>query len=120
MLTIEPVDVSSRSHVHRFVDIPYRLYRHQAQWVPPLRMDVNLMLNKTKHPYYEHSTADFFIAVRDGRDVGRIGALENKPFNTYHHTRQAQFYLFECEDDLEAATALIRSRLRVGESARSR
>ncbi|MBI5565730.1 MAG: hypothetical protein HY870_12620 [Chloroflexi bacterium] len=106
MLTIEPVDLTARSHLRRFVDLPYRLYRGHAQWVPPLRMDVELMLNKVKHPFYEHSDADFFIAVRDGRDVGRIAVLENRPFNAYHHTRQAQFYLFECEDDLEAATAL--------------
>ncbi|HSB01941.1 MAG TPA: hypothetical protein VLE49_14925 [Anaerolineales bacterium] len=106
MLTIEPVDLTTRSHVRRFVELPYRVYRSHPQWVPPLRMDIELMLNKVKHPFYEHSDADFFIAVRDGRDVGRIGALENRPFNAYHHTRQAQFYLFECEDNLETATAL--------------
>jgi hypothetical protein len=44
--------------------------------------------------------------MRDGRDVGRIGALENRHFNEYHHTHQAQFYLFDCEDDAEAAQAL--------------
>lgn len=111
MLTINPVDLHTRSHVRRFVDLPYRLYRNHPQWVPPLRMDVELMLNKTKHPFYEHSDAAFFLAVRDGRDVGRIAALENKPFNAYHHTRQAQFYLFECEDDLEAATALFETAI---------
>jgi GNAT superfamily N-acetyltransferase len=106
MLTIEPVDVANKSHVRRFVDLPYRLYHRHPQWVPPLRMDVELMLNPKKHPFYEHSAADFFVAVRDGRVVGRLGALENKPFNRYHGTRQAQFYLFECEDDREAAGAL--------------
>lgn len=106
MLSIQPVDVSNKSEVRRFVDLPYRLYRGQPQWVPPLRMDVELMLNPKKHPFYEHSDADFFVAVRDGRVVGRIGVLENKPYNRYHHTRQAQFYLFECEDDREAAGAL--------------
>jgi GNAT superfamily N-acetyltransferase len=65
-----------------------------------------MQLNRQKHPFYEHSAADFFIAVRDGRDVGRIAALENRRFNEYHGTQQAQFYLFECEDDQEVATAL--------------
>ncbi|MBP7688481.1 MAG: hypothetical protein KA765_11255 [Thermoflexales bacterium] len=106
MLIIEPVDLGHRAHIRRFIDLPYRLYRNHPQWVPPLRMDMELMLNKTKHPFYDHSDAAFFIAVRDGRDVGRIAALENKPFNAYHHTRQAQFYLFECEDQLDTATAL--------------
>jgi len=81
MLTVESVNLSKRADIRRFIDLPYRLYRHHLQWVPPLRMDIELMLNKQKHPYYEHSDADFFVAVRDGRVVGRIAALENKSFN---------------------------------------
>ena len=106
MLTVEQVDLQDKRHIRRFIDIPYRLYKNHPQWVPPLRMDVELMLNKQKHPFYEHSDADFFIAMRDGRAVGRIGALVNTRFNAHHHTRQAQFYLFECEEDQEAANAL--------------
>ena len=117
MLTIEPLNLQSRHAVRRFVDIPYRLYVQHPQWVPPLRMDVELMLNKQKHPFYEHSEADFFIAVRDGRDVGRIAALVNTRFNDYHKTRQAQFYLFDCEEDQEAANALFE---KVFEWARAR
>jgi hypothetical protein len=69
-------------------------------------MDAETQLNREKHPYYEHSDADFFIAQRNGEDIGRIAILENKPFNRYHKTRKAQFYLFDCENEQEAATAL--------------
>jgi GNAT superfamily N-acetyltransferase len=117
MLTIEQVDPNSRQHIRRFIDLPYRLYKNHPQWVPPLRMDVDLMLNKQKHPFYEHSNADFFVARRDGRVAGRIAALENRPFNRYHKTHQAQFYLFECEDDQEVAQALFE---KVSEWARAR
>lgn len=106
MLTIEKIDTSNRAHVKRFVRIPYRLYARCPQWVPPPFVDSELQLNRRKHPYYEHSDADFFIAVRDGRDVGRIAVMENKRYNDYHHAHKAQFYLFECENDLEAATGL--------------
>jgi GNAT superfamily N-acetyltransferase len=106
MLHIDKIDTNDKAIVKRFVRIPYRLYKNYPQWVPPLYMDVETQLNRKKHPYYEHSDADFFIATRDGRDVGRIAALENKHFNEYHKTKQAQFYLFECEDDQEAANAL--------------
>ncbi len=106
MLTIEQVDTHQEDQLRRFVDLPYRLYKHHPQWVPPLRVDAELMLNREKHPFYEHSEADFFLAVHDGREVGRIAALVNKRFNDHHHTRQAQFYLFECEDDQVAANAL--------------
>jgi hypothetical protein len=106
MLTVEKIDTSSKAQVRRFIMIPYRLYHHHPQWVPPLFIDAETQLNRRKHPFYEHSEADFFIAVRDGRDVGRIAVLENRRFNEYHGTHQAQFYLFECEDDQEAANAL--------------
>jgi hypothetical protein len=106
MLTVEKIDTRAKPHVRRFIDIPYRLYAHHPQWVPPLRMDAEMQLNRAKHPFYEHSDADFFIATRDGRAVGRIAALENRRFNAYHQTREAQFYLFECEDDAPAAAAL--------------
>ncbi len=106
MLTIEQVDLRSKPQIRRFIDIPYRLYAKHPQWVPPLRMDVELMLNKQKHPFYEHSDADFFVALRDGRAAGRLAVLENRAFNQYHGTHQAQFYLFECEDDQAAANGL--------------
>jgi hypothetical protein len=106
MLTVEKIDTRNKAQVRRFVSIPYRLYAKCNQWVPPLLMDVNTQLNRDKHPFYEHSDADFFIVARDGHDVGRIAALENKPFNKYHGTHKANIYLFECEDDQEAANAL--------------
>ncbi len=106
MLAVEKVDTRNAPQVRRFVNIPYRLYAGHPQWVPALFVDANMQLNRKKHPFYEHSDADFFVALRDGRAVGRIAALENRRYNDYHHTRQAQFYLFECEDDPEAAAAL--------------
>ena len=116
MLTIEKVDTANRAQIRRFIKVPFRLYKQHPQWVPPIRSDVALMLNRKKHPFYEHSTADFFIAVRDGQDIGRIAALENCNYNKHHDVRTAQFYLFDCEDDSEAAAALFQ---RVFEWARA-
>lgn len=106
MLKVEKIDTNDKAMVKRFTRIPYRLYANHPQWVPPLFIDAETQLNRKKHPFHEHSDADFFIATKDGRDVGRIAALENKRFNAYHKTNQAQFYLFECEDDQEAANIL--------------
>jgi len=106
MITIEKIDPSSKAQVRRFVQFPFRLYENHPQWVPPLLIDAELQLNRNKHPYYEHSDAEFFLAVRDGHDAGRIAALENRRYNEYHGTRTAQFYLFDCEDNPETAGAL--------------
>lgn len=117
MLTIERVDSADKRQVKRFIALPYRLYRDCPQWVPPFRIDIQQLTTKTKHPFYEHSAADFFLALRDGRVVGRIAAAENVNYNRQHARRTAQFYFFECEDDAEAAAALF---ARVFEWARAR
>ena len=106
MLTIEKVDTDNKPQVKRFVQFYYDLYKDCPEWVPPLFVDAYLPLNRKKHPFFEHSDADFFLAVRDGKVVGRICAGENKLFNEYHKTRKAQFYLFDAIDDLEVAKAL--------------
>lgn len=106
MLSVERVDTENKKQVRRFVELPYRIYADCPQWVPPLNVDAYNQLNRKKHPFHEHSDVEFFIAVRDGKDVGRIAAIENKPFNKYHNERNADFYFFECENDFEAATAL--------------
>ena len=106
MLTIEKVDTDNKSQVKRFVQFYYDLYKDCPEWVPPLFVDAYLPLNRKKHPFFEHSEADFFMAVRDGKVVGRICAGENKLFNEYHKTRKAQFYFFDTIDDLEVAKTL--------------
>ena len=106
MLTIEKVDTGNKAQVKRFVELPYRLYKDCPQWVPPPYIDAYAYLDRAKHPFHEHSNVDFFLAVRDGQDVGRIAAIENKPFNHYHNVKKANFYFFDCENDLEAAVIL--------------
>jgi len=106
MLAVERIDTRSRSQVRRFVDLSFCLYDGDPHWVPPIKGDIRLMLDRDKHPFYGHSDADFFLASRDGQDVGRLAVLENRRFNDYHDTQQAQFYLFDCEDDPPVAEAL--------------
>ena len=106
MVSIEMVDTENKKQVKRFVDFYYDLYKGCPQWVPPLYIDAYLPLNRKKHPFFEHSEADFFLAVKDGQVVGRICAGENIPFNQYHQTRKAQFYYFDAINDLEVAQAL--------------
>ena len=109
MLTIERIDTENKKQVKRFVELPHKLYRDCPQWVPLLNIDAYTYLDRSKHPFHEHSDVEFFLAVRDGRDVGRIAAIENKPFNDYHKTRDANFYFFDSEDDLEVAAALFKA-----------
>ena len=103
---IQPVDTESRGDVQRFVDVSFRIYRDCPQWVPPIVDDLKLQLNRHKYPYYVHSDAGFFFAMRDNRVVGRIAVLDNRHYNSHWNSKTAFFNLFEAEDDPEAAGAL--------------
>ncbi len=105
-LSVSKLNTDSRRDVNRFIELKFRLYRDCPQWVPPLVDDLKLMLNRRKYPFYEHSDADFFLAERDGRAVGRIAVLENRHYNAHWNSKTAFFYLFDAEDDAEAAQAL--------------
>ena len=65
MLEIHKINTGSKEQVGEFVRIPFSLYKNHPQWVPPLFIDAEMQLNRDKHPFYEHSSADFFIAKRD-------------------------------------------------------
>lgn len=103
---LEIIPVSDKKTKKEFVEFQYTLYKDVPQFVPPFKADVYMQLNKEKHPWYEHSESDQWLAKRDGQVVGRIAALENKRFNDTHNSKQASFYLFECINDQEVANAL--------------
>ncbi|MEZ6194276.1 MAG: N-acetyltransferase [Planctomycetota bacterium] len=91
----------------RFIDFPYRLYRGEDRWVPPLRFDVKNRLDRRKNPFFDHSEAAYFLAWRDGRPVGRIAAIDNRRHREFHGDRTGFFGWFDCEDDPAVAVALL-------------
>ena len=106
VIMLEIIAVDDKRKQKQFVEFQYQLYKDCPQFTPPFKNDIYMMMNKRKHPFYDHSDSDHFLAVRDGKVVGKIAALENKPFNVYHECKDAEFYLFDCIDDQEVANAL--------------
>ncbi len=106
MIKIEAVKRQNRFFVREFVELPYRLYQGVPQWVPFMKVDVRNMLDPKKHPFYEHSDAQAFIAVRNGQTVGRIAMMENKLYNQVQNKKVATFNLLEAENDIEVIKAL--------------
>jgi hypothetical protein len=71
---IEIFHVKTVADKKRFVEVQFALNKADPAWVPPLKMDALELLTPGKNPWFEHGHIDLFIAVRDGRDVGRISA----------------------------------------------
>ena len=105
-MRVRRVDPSDGDDVRAFVNLPFLLYRDCRQWVPPLVNDVKGVMDRRRHPFYQHSDAEFFVAEEAGQAVGRIAMLENRNFNAYNHCRAALFFYFDCVDDKLAARSL--------------
>lgn len=106
MVNVEVVDLKSKKEINDFVMFPFTLYKGVSQWVPPFINDMKIMLDQKKHPFYEHSVAEYYIARQNSQIVGRLGVMENLPFNKVHETKKAQFYFFDSIDDQTVANAL--------------
>ena len=116
-MNIIQLDLNNKKQVDDFLQLPFSIYRDIPQWVPPLQMDERLRLNRKRLPFYKHSHASFFLACQKDKPVGRLTVLDNSRYNEFNNTKTAFFYQFECENDLETATALFNAGF---EWARSR
>jgi GNAT superfamily N-acetyltransferase len=96
-----------RRDLKRFIDLPYRLHARDPLWVPPLRRDVEVLLSRTRNPFFEHAEAEYFLAERNGEVVGRIAAISNWLHNETHGDRVGFFGFFESIDDQAVANALL-------------
>jgi len=108
-MPLEIAPAASRAEVRRFVDVPWRIpaLSGAPQWVPPLRIAVHDALDERRNPFYRRATRQLFVALRDGRPVGRIAAIENRAHNEFHGDRVGFFGFFDSVDDLEVAQGLL-------------
>jgi GNAT superfamily N-acetyltransferase len=100
-------EVSSRRELGSFIDLPFRMHSNHPLWVPPLKIERRLFLNRKLNAFFTHGEAAYFLAWRDGRVVGRITAQVNHAFNDYQKKNWGWFGFLEFEDDQEVPRALL-------------
>jgi GNAT superfamily N-acetyltransferase len=104
---VEIRSASGRRDLKRFIDLPYALHANRPLWVPPLKLERRLFLSRRMNAFFTHGEAEYFLALRDGRVVGRISAHVNHAFNDYQRKNWGWFGFLEFEDDQEALEALL-------------
>jgi GNAT superfamily N-acetyltransferase len=106
-VSVEVRPVGSRRELMRFIRLPWRLYRNEPHWVPPLIAERKRHLDRDHNPFFEHAEAEYFLAWRDGEVAGRISAHVDRRFNEFQDNDWGLFGFFESEDDPEVANALL-------------
>ena len=89
-----------------FLNLAWRIYKDDPNWVPPLRLNIMELVGFRKHPFYDNATIENFLVRKDGLVVGRISAIVNHGHNQRFEEKRGFFGFFECIDDQQAAGAL--------------
>ena len=106
MPQVEITQVASKAERDAFIKFPWRIYKGDPAWVPPLRLERKEFLDQKKHPFFEHGAAALFLARSGGKIVGRIMASDDPNYNAFHQSSVGCFGLFECVNDPAVAAAL--------------
>lgn len=105
-MAVEIIPVTTKKELREFIRLPWKIYQDDPNWVPPLISEQKKFLDKQKCPFFEHSEADFFLARKSGKTVGRIAAIKNNNHLDIYHDDTGFFGFFEAVDDQEVADAL--------------
>ena len=106
---VEIREVKSRSELKQFIQFYYDLYRGCDCAVPFLYFDEMATLRSDKNPSFECCEAQYFLAYKDGKIVGRVAAIINRRANERWNCHQVRFGWFDFIDDLEVSTALLKA-----------
>jgi GNAT superfamily N-acetyltransferase len=106
-VAVEIRAVSGGRDLKAFIDLPFRLHANHPLWVPPVKLERRLFLSRRMNAFFSHGEAEYFLARRDGRVVGRASAQVNHAFNDYQQKKWGWFGFFELEHDQEVADALL-------------
>ena len=104
---LEVRPVGSKQELDTFIKLPWRLYRNEPNWVPPLLFDRKRFFDRARNPFFRHAEVEMFLAWRNDTPVGRVTAHIDRHFNEFQHHDWGMFGFFECENDVEAANALL-------------
>lgn len=105
---VQVVPVATPAELDRFIRVPMRLSAHDPNYIAPLLIERREALSPKTNPFFAHADVQFWLAVKDGRDVGRISAQIDH-LNPQTAEGYGNFGLIAAEDDPEVFAALFRT-----------
>jgi len=108
-MAVEIIPVETQAELKRFIRVPMRLSKKDPSWVAPLIMERLDALSKKVNPFFQHADAQFWLARKDGRDVGRISAQIDHLAKTDPAAPVGNFGMIAAEDDPEVFEILFKT-----------
>ena len=106
-MSIEIKEVKNTADKKAFVNFPFQLYKKSKMWVPPLKSDELKMLSPETNPAFEFCDSKFWLAVKNGKVVGRIAAIINKAYNEKINKKMGRISRLEFIKDEEVLNSLL-------------
>jgi len=107
-ISVIPLDRAQAAERNRFIRLARLIYRNDPNWVAPLDSELQAVIGP-RNPFFTHAEGQLWVAVREGREVGRIAAVVDHSHNALHRERTAFFGFFECIDCPATAAALFQA-----------
>ncbi len=104
---MEIIPVTTRKDLAAFIDLPYRLYKNDPVWVPPLRDEQRGQFNPKRNPLLDHCQWQLFLLMEKGKPIGRIAAFIDLLAIDFWKERIGLFGYLECIHDPKAAHLLL-------------
>lgn len=108
-MAIEIKKVTTLKELKRFIRFNYLLYKDNPYSVPDLLGDMLRTFNKKINAAFEFCEADYFMAYKDGKPVGRVAAIINRRVNEQWNIRAVRFGWIDFIDDVEVSGALLKT-----------
>ncbi len=106
-MSVSVRDVAGDRDFARFIRFPFRLYRGNRYWVPPLLQDERSSLDPRKNPAFEHCRVRLLLAEEDGRLIGRVAAIINDRYIRKWGNKYCRFGWLDFIDDARVPAALL-------------
>ncbi|GAB4236131.1 MAG: hypothetical protein Tsb0034_10620 [Ekhidna sp.] len=107
-------EVVSKKDLKNFIKFPFKLYKGNPYYVPPLVEFEMSTLRKDKNPAFDHADAKYWIVQRDGETVGRIAAITLD--SELKEKSLARFGWIDFIDDHEVSALLLETAKKWAES----
>ena len=113
---IEVIKVESKKNVKDFVMFPFELYKDCEYWVPPIINEEIDAMDMNKNPVFKNAEAEFYLAYKDNKIVGRIAAIVNWVEIEEQKKNKLRFGWYDTIDDINVSKALMDKVLEFGKN----
>ncbi len=98
--------VKTQADWKTFIDLPWKIYRNDASWVPPLKIAIRDLLDANKNPFFKHAEMIVLLCLKDGNCVGRMIGVVDHDHNRFHDEKTAFFGFLETTNDQQVINLL--------------